>query len=251
MGLSINILTSGFLVTVIIFFVLMGVLFYSAATKMGEVLLAASNRGNDLQQLDSAYNAVRVAFILAFIAAAITLILAILYAGHELVFAPSEFWHLALYLITYILLVISAVYAFIALGRLYNLGIIDRNGADAYIWAGLLMAIFAFIGLTATGSGRLGMNIVRSNVRTRLEQVEANVNEHLPLARAKIDELHAATLAPIVPVVEPVVVGSPAYVPNAMVTSSLATQGISSSLMSQGIGSPVITQYASPNRNCV
>lgn len=213
MGLAVNILTSGFLVTVVIFFILMGVLFYTAAAKMGEVLLARDNRSNDLQQLDSAFNAAKTAYILAFIAAALTLILAILYAGHELVITPSEYWHLAVYLIIYVLLIISVIYAFIALNRLYNLRITDRNGADAYLWAGLLMAVFAFVGLTATSSGRLGMNIIRTNtrqrveqaemtinsalpvIRNKVEQTEANVTEHLPITRAKIDELHAAAVA--------------------------------------------------------
>ena len=214
MGLTVNILTSGFLVTVIIFFVLMAILFREASVKLGEVLLAGDNRSNNLEQVDSAFNAAKVAYILAAIAAIITLILAILYAGHEIAINPSEYWHLALYLITYILLIVSVVYAFIALTRIYSLGIVDRNGADAFLWAGLLMAVFAFVGLTATGSGRLGMNIVRSDTRRRLEQAEANINEHLPavrarveqtashvsehlpITRAKIDELHASALVP-------------------------------------------------------
>jgi hypothetical protein len=213
MGLAVNILTSGFLVTVVIFFILMGVLFSMAAKKMGDVLLTRDNRNNDLQQLDSAFNAAKTAYVLAFIAAALTLVLAILYAGHELVITPSEFWHLALYLVVYVLLIISVIYAFIALDRLYNLRITDRNGADAYLWAGLLMAVFAFVGLTATSSGRLGMNIIRTNtrqrveqaemtinsalpvIRSKVEQTEANVTEHLPIARAKIDELHTAAVS--------------------------------------------------------
>jgi len=245
MGLAVNILTSGFLVTVIIFFVLMGILFYMAATKMGEVLLTGNNRSNDFAQLDSAFNAVKVAYVLSFIAAIITLILAVLYAGHELVVTPSEYWHLALYLITYILLIVSVIYAFIALNRLYSLRIVDRNGADAYLWAGLLMSIFAFIGLTATGSGRLGMNIVRSNTRQRIEQAEAtinthipairakveqteaNVTEHLPVARAKIDELHAAAVAASSPVG---VAMQPMYVSNAVPQQVLSSNAVSSSL---------------------
>ena len=205
MGLRVtaNILTSGFLVTVIIFFVLMGYLFFAASEKMGQVLLSGDRRENDLEQLESAYNSIKVAYILAFISAGITLLLAILYAGHETVISPSEYWHLALYLITYILLIISIIYAFIALNKLYDIRINTRNGADAYIWAGLLMSIFAFVGLTATGSGRIGMNVVRSETQARVNKVEANINEHLPAIRSsveshlpvvrdKVDQLHQA-----------------------------------------------------------
>ena len=74
MGLTVNILTSGFLVTVIIFFVLMAILFREASVKLGEILLAGDNRSNNLEQVDSAFNAAKVTYILAAIAAIITLI---------------------------------------------------------------------------------------------------------------------------------------------------------------------------------
>ena len=215
MGLSVHILTSGFLVTVVVFFILTGYFFATAYSKMGQVLLQGDRKSNNLEKLDSALNSVKVAYILAFIAAGLTLLLALLYAGHETVINPSEYWHLALYLITYVALVISVIYAFIALNKLYDVGISDRNGADAYLWAGILTAIFAFIGLTATGSGRLGMNVVRSKARSRLEGVESKINEHLPairdrienvnstvethlpMAHAKIDEIHRSSVVPV------------------------------------------------------
>lgn len=218
LNLSVNILTSGFLVTVIIFLVLMGILFVSASSKMGEVLLAQDTQNNDLELLDEAFNAIKVAYILAFISAGVSILLSVLYAGHETVINPSEYWHAALFLITYILWIVSVVYAYIALDKLYDLRIKDRNGADAYIWAGFVVAIFAFIGLTVTGSGRLGMNIARSGATERLNRVEANINSHLPAIRSQVDthlqpirnqveahlpevhgkvnELHSATVAP-------------------------------------------------------
>jgi iron only hydrogenase large subunit-like protein len=103
------------------------------------------------------------------------------------VISPSEYWHLALYLITYILWIIAMVYAYIALDKVYDVRISTRNGADAYIWAGMLMAIFAFIGLTATGTGRLSMNIMRTRTSQRVNQAESKINEHLPAIRDKVD----------------------------------------------------------------
>lgn len=191
MGLSVNILTSGFLVTVIIFFLLMGILFYSSYTKIGQVLIENDSTKNDLERLDSCLNSIKVAYILAFIGSGLTVLLALLYAGHETVITPSEYWHLGLYLITYALLIISVIYAFIALNKLYDTRITQRNGADAYIWAGLLMSIFAFVGLTATGSGRLGMNIVRSSTRNRIEAAESKIHQHLPAIHAKVEETKA------------------------------------------------------------
>ena len=187
LNLGVNILTSGFLVTVLIFLAAMGILFVSASAKIEEVMIAGDARTNDQKQLKSAFDAVRIAYVLSFIAARFALLLAILYAGHETVISPSEYWHLALYLITYVLWIIAMIYAYIALDKVYDIRISTRNGADAYIWAGMLMAIFAFIGLTATGSGRLGMNIMRSRATDRVNQAESKINEHLPAIRTQVE----------------------------------------------------------------
>ena len=213
LNLTANILTSGFLVSVVVFFVLMGYFLLMAYSKIGQVLEQGDSRRNNLEKLDKSLNDVRIAYILAFIAAGMSLLLAFLYAGHETIFAPSEYWHMALYFITYALMVISVIYAFIALNKLYDVSIEDRNGADSYIWASLFVVLFAFMGLTATSTGRLGMNIARSGAKKRLDQAEGKINEHLPairsqvervkskvesdipVIRSKVDQLHEATLS--------------------------------------------------------
>ncbi len=191
MGLSVNILTSGFLVTVFVFLLLMGILFYSAYTKVGAVLLENDSTRNDLTQLDSVLNTLKWAYISAFIAAGLGLILAVLYAGHETAFSPSEYWHLGLYVLTVIVWLVSVIAAYMALNRLYNTRISERNGADAYIWAGLLMSIFAFTGLITTGAGRIGMNAVRSTARNRVEAAENKIHTHLPAIHEHVAATHA------------------------------------------------------------
>jgi hypothetical protein len=203
MGIALNILTSGFLVTTFLFFLLYGIVVFYAYVKVGEILENASNeRNNDLNSLNSALNYLKTAYILAWIAAGLSLLLAILYAGHELAFAPSEWIHMVIFLAIYVLLVISAIYAFWALNKINTVGVVFKNGADAYIWAGLLLALFAFMALTASGSGRIGMNAVRSRVSSRLNEAESKINEHLPairehvethlpVVRNKVDQIHA------------------------------------------------------------
>jgi hypothetical protein len=192
MGLSVHILTSGFLVSVVVFFISTGYFFAAAYSKVNQVLQKGDSKANNLNQLESVLNSLRVAYVLAFIAAGLTLLLAVLYAGHETIITPSEYWHLALYLITYALLVISTIYAFIALNKLYDVRISDRNGADSYIWAGYLTSLFAFMGLTATGSGRLGMNAVRHKAKQRIEAVENTIHEHLPAIRDKVEDVKSS-----------------------------------------------------------
>jgi hypothetical protein len=189
MGLNLgaNILTSGFLVTVVIFLALMGIFFVSAESKIGEVLTAGDSRTNDQGLLKKAFDYMRIAYTLAFISAGVALLLAILYAGHETVIKPSEYWHMALYFITVVLWLISLIYAYLALDKVYDVRVATRNGADAYIWAGMLMAIFAFVGITATANRRLGINIMRKQAVERVTDVENKVNEHLPAIRNKVD----------------------------------------------------------------
>lgn len=205
LNLSLNILTSGFLITCVIFFLITGILFWYAYVKIGQILQQGNSKTNDLATLNSALGNLKTAYILAFIASAATLILALLYAGHETVVAPSEYFHLIIYLIAYGLLIISVIYAFLGLNKINTVGVTFKNGADGYIWAGLLMSIFAFIGLTATGSGRLGMNIVRSSTSQRLKNVEEKVNNQLPRlhdtvstllpqVHSKVSDIHANTV---------------------------------------------------------
>jgi hypothetical protein len=187
LNLSVNILTSTFLVTVLAFFLITGILFFYAYVKVGQILEQGNSRTNDLETLNSALGNLKVAYITAFIAAAATLILAILYAGHETVFSPSEYFHMVIYLIAYVLLIVSVIYAFLALNKINTVGVTFKNGADGYIWAGLLMSIFAFIGLTTTAGGRLGMNIIRSDTKNRVLTAEHKVNQFLPAIHHRLE----------------------------------------------------------------
>ena len=194
MGASLSILTSGFLVTVVIFLVLMGVLFWQSYSKVGGILLD-NDPQNDVTDLSSALNDLKVAYIAAFIAAALALILAVLYAGHETVINPSEYIHLGIYVLVYIAWIVSVVYAAIALNKIYNTRILQRNGADAYIWAGMLLAIFAFTALTASSAGRVGYNVVRGRTRERVEAAEHRIHTTLPLIHDAVVDTHNVVAA--------------------------------------------------------
>ena len=185
--------TSGFLVTVLVFFVIAGILFLAANNKIDDVIDAGDTKRNNPDKLKTAFNHSRTAYILIFIAAGLALLLSVLYAGQERVWTIHQGWHAFLYLVTYALLVIAAIYAFMAINELNHLDITDKNGADTYLWVGLLMCLMGFIGLTGTGAGQIGMSGVRERLTNRVNVVESNVNEHLPAVRAKVEEIHRAT----------------------------------------------------------
>jgi len=178
MGLSINLLNGALLITVAVFFALMGALFYFAYNKLNAVFDLADSADN-LEFVNTARNYVKIAFILAFVGGGLTLLLSILYMGFD-TFGISEWFHLVLYLIAFGLLVVSIVYAMLTLYRLYDLGITRRNGADAFIWAGLFMGILGFIGLAVTGAGRIGVNAAKAQVAQGVENIENRIEEYLP-----------------------------------------------------------------------
>ena len=186
-------MTSGFLVTVLIFFVLAGILFLVAKDKIDDVIVNGDSKDNNKDRLKTAFDNANVASILIFIAAGIALLLSILYAGQERAWNIHQGWHAVLYFATYALLIISAIYAFIAINDLNKLDIREKNSADTYLWVGLLMCLLGFIGLTGTGAGQIGMSGVREQITNRVNKVEDNVNEHFLVVRAKVDEIHRAT----------------------------------------------------------
>lgn len=182
--------TSGFLVTVTIFFVLMGIVQVAAHNKIEDVLEQGDDRRNNKDRLKKAQDQSRVAYILSFIGAGLSILLAILYGGQERAWVISGWVHSVIFLATYALLIISAIYAFLAINELNHLDVEEKNGSTTYLWVSLLLGLFAFIGLTGSGSAQVGLSSIRKETGDRITAVEDNVNTHLPVVRQKVDELH-------------------------------------------------------------
>lgn len=151
----------------------MGVLLVSADNKVKEIPVFDESKG--LQDLASS---LRVAYILIFIAALGAFILSIAYAGHDSVWTASEWIHGAIYLVTFVLLIIGTIYTYLALNGINNPELEGmKNGVTGYLWAALLMGLFSSIGLIATGSGRAGYNAIRSESTQRIADMECRVKE--------------------------------------------------------------------------
>ena len=61
-------ITSGFLVTVLIFFVLAGIVFLVANDKIDDVIVNGDSKKNNPDRLNKAFSNARIAYILIFIA---------------------------------------------------------------------------------------------------------------------------------------------------------------------------------------
>lgn len=190
---SLHIVTSGFLVTVVIFLIIASIVMLAGFNKIDDVLDAGDSRRNNLDRVKTALDQARVAYILTFIAAGLSLLLSVMYAGQERLWHLHQGFHAFVYLLIYASIVIAAIYAFLSINELNHLDIEDKNSGDTYLWVGLLMILFAFIGLAGTSSAQLGMTSVRSEAVDRTKAVESKINEHLPVIRRQTEEIHRAT----------------------------------------------------------
>ncbi len=172
LNLGVNAITSSGLGIAVILLIVMGILLWTAQDKVKQLegLLSSSS-------IDRISNDLRTASILTFIAAAVCLILVVAYAGHETLWSPSEWIHTALYIVLLALMVIAVIYAYVALKDLYQPTLDNKNGADIYIWASFIVAVFAFLAITATATGRVGFNSVRDHATKRLNLAEKKLHE--------------------------------------------------------------------------
>lgn len=186
LNIGINAITSGSLFITTLFLLLQGILLVTAHNKVEEIDGFA---GND--ELETIRNRLRWAYILTFIVAGLALVLMVAYTGHEKWWTPSEWVHTALFVIAVLLLAIAVILAFTSLTRLNVPEFTDVNNADSYIWASLLLGLFTFIGLLATGTGRAGYNSMRASAADRINQAEEKVHQIHDKVVKRVDEFRS------------------------------------------------------------
>lgn len=174
MGLNIgaNVLTSGGLGLTMVLLLVTGILLVSASNKLKQ--LPEFESSSDLK---NANNNLKTAYWLIFIATGISLILGVLYAGHESAWCSSELIHGGLYLLLYIAVIVGLVYSYISLYNIYHPDLENNNGSTAFIWGALLIGAIAFMVMTATGTGRIGMGVTRGSLTHRIRHAEHKLHE--------------------------------------------------------------------------
>lgn len=174
MGLNVgvNALTSSGLILATVLLVVTGILLVSASSKVTKM-----DDFDSSTNLEKAYNNLRTAYGLIFIAAAITLILAVAYGGHETAWCPSEWIHGVIYVLLVAAVIIGVIYAYIALNDIYDAEDQNRRGSTSYIWAALIIGVLTFMLVIATASGRVGYNVARGGATRRVRHAEAKIHE--------------------------------------------------------------------------
>jgi len=247
LGIGANALTSGITFLGTILLVIMGILLVSSSKKVEQ--LPEFNRSSNLQKLR---DNIKTAYILTFIAAGLVFLISIAYGGHESAWCPSEWWHGTFAVIALIILVIAVIFAYVALNDLYNPELEDTNGSVSFIWAYLVMSIFAFLILGGAASARVGYNVVSDNASKRINMVEKKFHEVHSAITGKPNEYEEPknNCEDCVEEKEakPVVVHQQQYqppvrtqfVPNQVVT----VPRVPTQMVDQPVGPPIVTRHS-------
>jgi heme A synthase len=158
--------------------------------------------GND--KLHSAKNNLLIAYILAYVAAALGIILAILYFGHVAWSINNEIPHLIVFILLFALLVVSGVFGFLALSNIDSSGATDKQGSTGWIWAGLVSALVSVIVLIISGAWRAQHVASKASSKDTAAPVET-VETHQYTTYTAPSEVNVAA--------DPTIMDGPNYIP--------------------------------------
>ena len=131
--------------------VLMGAIFFtisqSKVTGLDEYKAGSS-------KLNSAKNNLIVAYILGYIAAGMGILLAIIYFGHVAWGIQNEIPHLIIFILLFLLVIVSGIFGFIALSNINGSEAVNRGSATNWIWAAEVVGLIALIVLIISGAWR-------------------------------------------------------------------------------------------------
>jgi hypothetical protein len=160
---------------------------------------------NGNAKLNSAKNNLVISYVLAYIAAGMGLVLSILYFGHVAWGIQTEWPHLIVFILLFALIIVSGIFAFIALSDISNASPSDNKGAPGWTWGGLGTLLAAIVVLIISGAWRAQYNSTKATMMSTAEPNQKTVTFTAPSeVNAEIPEIsspaYPAPIAPTIPV---------------------------------------------------
>jgi hypothetical protein len=109
---------------------------------------------NGNSKLNSAKNNLIIAYALGYVAAGMGILLAILYFGHVAWGITSEVPHLIVFILLFVLVIVSGIFGFIALSDVNGSGLSDKTFITNWIWGAEAVGLIALILLIISGAWR-------------------------------------------------------------------------------------------------
>ena len=206
---------TGILLIVFVILILLGAIFFTVAqTRVRD--FAEYKAGN--AKLRSANNNLTVAYVLGYIAAAIGILLAILYFGHTAWQIKNETIHLILFILLFALVIVSGIFGIIALNDIDQANPPNKNNATNWIWAALVSGLIALILIIISGAWR-------AQYRSTLVPV---VPEALPMETVTTTTTYRVPTypAPVLHAVAPALPSSQVYAEPAQVAPLVNNGGV-------------------------
>lgn len=164
-------ITSGGLIITALFLVFMGIVITGARNKVRQ-----NAQYNQRQSLQSAECRLTTAYILAFIAAGIIFLLAVIYAGQGVYWNPSEWIHMFFFFVALVLVVIAMIYVYLSLEEIYSPDY-ETNGADTYVWSSLFLGLFSVVFILLSMATRIGYNVAKNRVTKQWTKLKQTFND--------------------------------------------------------------------------
>ena len=142
---------TGILLIVFSLLILLGAIFFTVSQLR---VMDTDEYKNGEHHMQTAKNNLLVAYILGYIAAGMGIVLAILYFGHVTWGISSEIPHTILFILLFLLVVVSGIFGFIALNNIDNSSTTDNKGSTGWIWAAEIAGLIAIIVIIISGAWR-------------------------------------------------------------------------------------------------
>lgn len=131
--------------------ILLGAIFFTISQAK---VMDITEYKNGNSKLKSAKNWLIAAYVLGYIAAGVSIVLAILYFGHVTWGIRSEVPHAVLFVLLFILVLLSGIFGFVALNEINNSGADNKNSSTNWIWGAEVAGLIAIILLIISGAWR-------------------------------------------------------------------------------------------------
>lgn len=154
---------------------------------------------NGNSKLNTAKNLLLIAFILAYAAAGIGVILAILYFGHVTWGIGSEVPHLILFILLFLLIIASGILGGVAISYINSAAPVNNQSSTSWAWAGLIAGLIGLVVLVISGAWRAQYV---SNKPKAYKNTEVTFTKASEVNIDHTDDLQAPTNAPPPPPID-------------------------------------------------
>ena len=183
---------TGILLLIFALLILLGSIFFTVAQLRvinSSDYKNSSSAGNS--EMISARDYLIWAYVLGYVATGVGLLLAILYFWGGGLYESTEFIHMFVFILLLALVIISGILGFVALSKIENSKVTDRQGANGWIWAAEVVGLVGLVILFISGFWRAVH--VNNALSESTKSTSVTVTNGIPLETSSAPSYEAPT----------------------------------------------------------